>query len=109
MAWHNFHPHAQRWSFADQEVDVRSIGPAESFTVETAAPPVLLLPPHIQHTQPPQHRPADAKEYHLRGDFLVHCHVEMHMMGGLVALLRSYQTVWLTPAQVAELLATTGL
>jgi FtsP/CotA-like multicopper oxidase with cupredoxin domain len=109
MGWHNFHPHAQRWRFADQVIDVRSIGPAESFTAETQAPPVLTLPPHIAHTQHEPHRPKDARPYHLRGDFLVHCHVEMHMMQGLVALVRSHQTVWLTAAQEAELLATVGL
>jgi len=109
MAWHNFHPHAARWQFADQWTDVRSIGPAESFWVETTAPPVLLLPPDIERTQPPGHRPKDAKEYRLRGDFLVHCHVEMHMMGGMVGLVRSLQTVWLTDAQADELVATTGL
>lgn len=107
--WHNFHPHAQRWRFAGQEVDVRSIGPAESFTLETEAPPVLTLPPDIEHGQYPEHRPHDAKPYHLRGDFLFHCHVEIHMAQGLTGLVRSHQTVWLTPAQETELRATTGL
>src|SRR5205807_7364865 len=51
----------------------------------------------------------NAKKYHLRGDFLVHCHVEMHMMQGLSALVRSHQTVWLTPAQKHELETTVGL
>ena len=109
MGWHNFHTHAQRWTFADQQVDVRSIGPAESFFVETIAPPVVLLPPAIEKTQHPDHRPKTAHEYHLRGDFLVHCHVEMHMMQGLVALVRSHQTVWLTAAQKHELETTIGL
>ena len=106
MTWHNFHPHAQRWQFADQTIDVRSIGPAESFIVETEAPPVLLLPPGFEHCHEP-HR--GAKVYHLRGDFLVHCHVEMHMMQGLVALLRSHQTVHLTPKEAQELGAQIGL
>jgi hypothetical protein len=109
MGWHNFHPHAQRWQFADHTVDVRSIGPAESFGVETVAPPVVLLPPDIERAQDPKHRPRGAKEYHLRGDFLVHCHVEMHMMQGLVALVRAHQSVWLTAAQVHELRSTIGL
>jgi len=30
-------PNAQRWQFAGQVIDVRSIGPAESFTVDTEA------------------------------------------------------------------------
>jgi plastocyanin len=82
MGWHNFHTHAQRWRFAGQIIDVRSLGPAESFTVDTEAPPALLLPPGFERCHRP-HR--GAKPYHLRGDFLVHCHVEMHMMGGMVA------------------------
>jgi plastocyanin len=108
MAWHNFHPHAQRWVFAGEAIDIRSIGPAESFVVETTAPPVLLLPEHIQKKQPPRH-PKRAKEYRLRGDFLVHCHVEMHMMEGLAALVRVHQTVWLTDADKEELERTVGL
>jgi plastocyanin len=106
MNWHNFHPHAQRWRFADQTIDVRSIGPAESFIVETEAPPALLLPPGLEHCHHPHE---GAKEYHLRGEFLVHCHVEMHMMQGLAALLRSRQTVHLTPQEAQELSAQIGL
>jgi hypothetical protein len=106
MNWHNFHPHAQRWHFADQMVDIRGIGPAESFTLETEAPPVLLLPPGLEHLYHPHH---GAKEFHLRGDFLVHCHVEMHMMSGLVALVRSRQTVYLTPQEAHQLRAQIGL
>jgi len=106
MNWHNFHPHAQRWQFADQTIDVRSIGPAESFIVDTQAPPVLLLPLGFEHCHHPHE---GAKPYHLRGDFLVHCHVEMHMMQGLVALLRSQQTVHLTAEEVQLLKAQVGL
>jgi plastocyanin len=109
MNWHNFHPHAQRWRFANETIDVRSIGPAESFVVETKAPPVLLLSPELEKSQHPDHRPKGAKRYHLRGDFLVHCHVEMHMMMGLAGLVRSHQTVWLTPKQAHELGAEIGL
>jgi FtsP/CotA-like multicopper oxidase with cupredoxin domain len=106
MTWHNFHTHGQRWNFAGQVVDVRSIGPAESFIVETEAPPVLLMPPGYEQCHEP-HR--GAKPFTLRGDFLVHCHVEMHMMAGLVALLRSHQTVYLTAAQKHGLETTVGL
>lgn len=109
MGWHNFHTHAQRWRFADETIDVRSIGPAESFVVETVAPPVLMLPPELEERQQPKRRPKGAKEYHLRGDFLVHCHVEMHMMQGLAALVRSLQSVWLTPDQAKDLSAEIGL
>jgi plastocyanin len=107
--WHNFHPHAQRWQFGGETIDVRSLSPAESFVAETTAPPVLLLPHEIGEKQPPESRPKDAKPYHLRADFLVHCHVEMHMMQGLAGLVRSYQTVWLTDAQADTLRKATGL
>jgi Galactose oxidase-like, Early set domain/Multicopper oxidase len=109
MAWHNFHPHAQRWVFAGETIDIRSIGPAESFVLETVTPPVLLLPEKIQQSQDPPHRPKTAQPYELRGDFLVHCHVEAHMMEGLAALVRARQTVWLTTAQRHELEQTVGL
>jgi FtsP/CotA-like multicopper oxidase with cupredoxin domain len=109
MAWHNFHPHAHRWVFAGETIDIRSIGPAESFVVETVTPPVLLLPEHIHKAQEKAHRPKSARRYELRGDFLVHCHVEMHMMEGLSALVRAHQTVWLTAAQRTELEQSVGL
>lgn len=109
MVWHNFHPHAQRWDFAGATVDVRSLSPAESFMVETVAPPVIKLPHAIEKTQKPPHRPKDAKPYKLRGDFLVHCHIEPHMMQGLAGVVRSHQTVWLTDAQRDLLKKTIGL
>jgi FtsP/CotA-like multicopper oxidase with cupredoxin domain len=109
MMWHNFHPHAMRWKFAGEAIDVRSIGPAESFVVETVAPEALKLPPEIAATQPPGKRPKHAKEYTLRGEFLFHCHVEMHMMQGLVGLVRTRQKVYLTDAQKAQLEAERGL
>jgi FtsP/CotA-like multicopper oxidase with cupredoxin domain len=109
MMWHNFHTHGQRWHFAGEAYDGRSLGPAESFVVETTAPPVLLLPADIAKAQDPEHRPKHAKKYHVRGDFLVHCHVEMHMMAGLAGLVRSRQTLWLTPEQAKRLAHETGL
>ena len=42
--WHNFHPHGQRFRVGDEMLDTRSIGPAESFVVDTVVPPVVLLP-----------------------------------------------------------------
>jgi plastocyanin len=107
--WHNYHTHGQRWDFAGHTIDVRSISPAESFVVETVAPPVLLLPDDIEDHQSPHSRLPDAKEYRLRGDFLVHCHIEMHMGQGLAAVIRSHQTVWLTPTQANQLAHETGL
>ena len=36
------------------------------------------------------------RKYQLQGDFLIHCHVEMHMMEGMAAVLRATQEVELT-------------
>jgi plastocyanin len=164
--WHNFHPHGQRFRVADEILDTRSIGPAESFVVDTVVPPVVLLPlkghcaehaahccgkdgearlrdvpglmprnagrrragghaagghhvagghgviPQGVHPDARAHGPDSGSHQHghgpghghpphiepgrkvrLRGDFLVHCHVEMHMMDGMAALVRSIQTM----------------
>jgi len=107
--WHNFHTHGMRWKFAGSTIDVRTIGPAESFVVDTVAPPVVLLPASIAAHQEEGKRLHGATCYHLRGDFLVHCHVEMHMMQGLVGVVRSRQAVWLTPHQADQLRDTVGL
>ena len=48
MGWHNFHPHAQRWKFANQMVDVRSIGPAESFYRRNRGPAGALVPARLR-------------------------------------------------------------
>jgi FtsP/CotA-like multicopper oxidase with cupredoxin domain len=109
MMWHNFHPHGQRWQFAGETIDIRAIGPAESFVVETIAPPVILLPPDVEKAQDPKHRPKGAKAYELRGEFLFHCHLEMHMMTGMVGLVRVHQTVWLTQKQADQIAADIGL
>ena len=107
--FHNFHPHAQRWSFAGENIDVRSLSPAESFVVETTAPPVLLLTGEMKKIQDPDHRPEDAKLYRLRGDYVWHCRVHHHLMGGMVGLVRSKQHVWLTPAMAEQLEKERGL
>jgi plastocyanin len=97
--WHNFHTHGQRFRAGGEIVDTRSLGPAESFVADTVAPPVLLDPsacdPDLGH--------GDRRRYCLRGDFLVHCHVEMHMMSGMAAVVRSIQEVHLTQAEVDSL------
>ncbi len=107
--WHNFHPHSQRWRLGNENIDVRSLGPAESFMVETRAPPVLLLNDEMEKLQNMKEKPKNAKLFKLKGDFLFHCHVHHHMMNGMVGLVRSRQQVWLTPDMVAELKKTTGL
>ena len=109
MNWHNFHPHAQRWRFADENIDVRSMGPAESFMVETEAPPVVLLTKEMEKIQEPRNRPRNAKLYHLKGDYVFHCHVHHHLANGMVGLVRSKQSVWLTEKMAEELAETAGL
>lgn len=126
--WHNFHTHGQRFRVGHEMADTRTIGPAESFVVDTVVPPVVLLPPgcddddhnhgcgcghrlgHERHEHDeggdesaslnPHHHP-HRRRYCLQGDFLVHCHVEMHMMMGMTALVRAVQTVELTDEEVA--------
>lgn len=100
--WHNFHPHNQRWKFADEHIDVRSMGPAESFTVDTVAPPVLILPDEVVAIQDGD-RPADAQKYRLVGDYVFHCHVHHHLRNGMVGVVRAYQDVWLTPVLKQQL------
>ncbi len=101
--FHNFHAHAQRWKFANENIDTRSLSPAESFQVETKVPPVLLLTKKIKKIQLRQHRPDNAQLYTLKGEFLFHCHVHHHMMSGMVGMVRAKQRVWLTPAMVEQI------
>ena len=84
--WHNFHIHASHWTYADQHLDNRSIGPAEAFVVDTIAPPVLLPPCKLRF---PDHEPK--KKIELVANYPIHCHVEPHVMAGMVALMRVRQ------------------
>lgn len=96
--WHNFHPHGQRWSWGAEHVDTRSVGPAESFVANTVAPDVLLAP--CRHEP---HYGGELVDYHLCAEFPVHCHVEHHMMSGMVALVRTRQRVQMTREQFEKL------
>jgi len=107
--WHNFHPHAMRWKFGGEYLDIRSIGPAESFVVEAEIPPVLLLTEEEEKAQDPAHRPPGATLHRLKGDFVFHCHVHHHMMNGMVGLVRARQSLWLTEDMVHEISHRTGL
>ncbi len=44
----------------------------------------------------------------VRGDFLIHCHVEPHMMQGMAGLVRALQDLDIRPDQVPELEAQLG-
>lgn len=141
VLWHNFHLHGQRWKWGHENVDTRSLGPAESFVADTVVPPVILSPlaldcdcePQKGHDAPdpptgghgshvaadkksdkaaskkPDHDDAHDKphpvrrRYKLQGDFLLHCHVEMHMMQGMAALVRAVQEVELTENEVKKI------
>ena len=107
--WHNFHPHAMRWKFGGENIDIRSMGPAESFVVEAEFPPVLLLTEEEARMQNANCRPPEAKLYHLKGDFMFHCHVHHHMMNGMIGLVRSKQSLWLTPDMAHEISHRSGL
>ncbi len=60
--FHTFHVHAHRWVGAGGPADTRTVGPAESFRVRW----VERAP----------------------GTWLYHCHVESHMMRGMIGLYR---------------------
>lgn len=109
LNWHNFHPHAMRWEFAGENIDIRSIGPAESFVVDTRVPPVLLLSDEVKEIQDPDKRPEDARLFRLKGDFVFHCHVHHHLVNGMVGLVRARQSVWLTEEMAQAIEAETGL
>src|SRR5262249_4282873 len=86
--WHNFHPHASRWQLPDPPggaADVHALSPAESFVADTAVPDPVRLPCDLEELQcePPE----SACRVPVKGDFLFHCHLEEHMMGGLAGLV----------------------
>lgn len=94
MDWHNFHTHSQRWKRGDDYEDTRSIGPAESFVVDTIVPDVILPICHKPHEG---EKKIDLK---LCADFPVHCHVDPHMMQGMTATVRAVQKISLTKSQI---------
>ena len=59
---HTFHVHGHRWRIPGGFEDTRTIGPAESFTVRWRED--------------------------VRGTWLYHCHVEEHMMNGMIGIYR---------------------
>lgn len=107
--WHNFHPHAMKWKFGGAAIDIRSMGPAESFVVESEIPPVLLLTDEEEKAQDPAHRPEGATLRNFKGDFMFHCHVHHHMMNGMIGLVRAKQSLWLTDDMAHEISHRTGL
>lgn len=45
----------------------------------------------------------ERRKYKLQGDFLLHCHAEMHMMQGMAGLVRAIQEVELTDDEVQKI------
>ena len=107
--WHNFHPHNSHWKLGDENLDVRSMGPAESFCLETTVPTVVLSTPKIDAMQKKKTRPKNAKQYTFEGEYIFHCHVHHHLMNGMVGMIRAKQTLWLTPEVACELMEDRGL
>jgi FtsP/CotA-like multicopper oxidase with cupredoxin domain len=94
--WHNFHPHSARWQLPVPPAgasDVHSLSPSESFVTDTEAPPVLRLPCILDDLQ--CNPTDDACRVRIKGDFLIHCHLEQHMMAGLAGLLRTREYIWI--------------
>lgn len=114
--WHNFHVHAMRWTFAGETIDVRSLGPAESFVMDTVAPePFKIdrlpdeLAAEIDCIQNPKDRPKKAMKVVLTGDFLFHCHVHHHFMQGMAGVVRSRMELWLTDDLITQIEEVRGL
>ena len=100
--WHNFHPHSTRWELPTPPggaSDVHALSPAESFVADTEVPDPVRLPCVLEDLQcdPPE----GACRLPVKGDFLVHCHLEEHMMVGLAGLVRSKGWVWVTAEALA--------
>lgn len=95
--WHNFHPHSARWQLPAPPggtSDVHALSPVETVVLDTEVPPALRLPCELAELQhcPPRH----ACQVTLSADFLFHCHIEEHMMDGLVGAVHARQKIWMT-------------
>jgi len=64
----------------------------------TASPIVEHMDESHDHDESDEEAEKKRRRVRLQGDFLVHCHVEMHMMGGMACVVRAIQEVTLTPA-----------
>ncbi len=102
--WHNFHPHSARWQLPvppGGAADVHGLSPSQSFVIDTEVPPAVRLPCELEELQ--CEAPENACRVRLKGDFLVHCHLEEHMMQGLAGLVRARQWVWVTEGVLEKL------
>jgi len=102
--WHNFHPHSVRWQLSTPPggaSDVHSLSPLETFVTDTEVPPAMRLPCVLEDFQCDPS--PDACRVQIKGEFLVHCHIEEHMMAGLAGLVRARQYVWISEAIARQL------
>jgi plastocyanin len=100
--WHNVHPHSARWQLPSPTggaTDVHALSPAQTFVMDTEAPPALRVPCSLEALQcdPPE----SACRVRVKGEFLFHCHLEEHMMSGLAGLVRSRDWIWVSKEAVA--------
>jgi len=67
--------------------------------MDTEAPPAIRVPCALE---PLQCDPPDAGcRIPVKGEFLVHCHLEEHMMSGLAGLVRSKDWIWVSKEALA--------
>jgi len=103
-AWHNVHPHSARWQLPSPSggaTDVHALSPAQTYVMDTEAPPAMRIPCSLEALQ--CERPESACRVPIKGEFLVHCHLEEHMMSGLAGLVRSKDWIWVTKEALAAL------
>lgn len=100
--WHNVHPHSARWQLPTPSggaTDVHSLSPAQTYVMDSEAPPAIRVPCAPERLQ------CDPAELGCRipvkGEFLVHCHLEEHMMLGLAGLVRSKDWIWVSKEALA--------
>jgi len=100
--WHNVHPHSARWQLPSPSggaTDVHALSPAQTYVMDTEAPPAIRVPCALE---PLQCDPPDAGcRIPVKGEFLVHCHLEEHMMSGLAGLVRSKDWIWVSKEALA--------
>lgn len=102
--WHNVHPHSARWQLPSPSggaTDVHALSPAQTYVMDTEAPPAMRVPCALEELQ--CERPDNACRVPIKGEFLVHCHLEEHMMAGLAGLVRSKDWIWITKEALAAL------
>jgi len=100
--WHNVHPHSARWQLPSPSggaTDVHALSPAQTYVMDTEAPPAIRVPCALEPLQCDP--PLSGCRIPVKGEFLVHCHLEEHMMSGLAGLVRSKDWIWVSQETLA--------